>query len=812
MKRITVHMVSLLLAGCMLFPLASCREQPETPGTDTAETGREEPAGDPTGCDLLSTAEFREEGDLLSCRVEGLDPVFDFSARITVRKKARWTLTADADGKDVISSKCVSLVPGENLYYIWVTNGGESRMYRACVTYSICCTVSFYANTAVGIPAQKLEPGSTARRPDAPEREGYRFLGWYAGGTEYDFGTPVEEDLVLIAHWENLSGEWTYSDEAPHFSDTAASIRVVWKDYDNNAGLRPASVVCVLTENDGERETHYPVTVTETAAVWQNGAPQGAVLSVGGGNWTVKVTGLSPDRTYTFLQTGLADPYATEQFGSSVINTVKGYVPAVDSTAALTARNSRLYDAAGNLIVLQGVVTWNVGVDGFETSLSVNSLGKLKAIGVNCVRVTVQIVGVSGVGYVYKKNPDDTGRTGDCSDATHQRTTENYQRQILETLDYAVRNATETGMYIIIDWGILTSDPNQHIADAQGFFKTVAGKYAANPYVLYEICNEPETDAWASVKEYGERLIETIRNAGSNGIVILAPNHSATHLSNIGGSDPIHEPLDDDHAYNVAYSFHCYPGNYIYENEKYTYGWRVRDAYEAGLTVIVTEFSPMDGTFGNADPLSFDMQESAKYLREFREYDIGYCFFRCASASSSTATYHENHMFRPFIDLSVYNWTVDDMTECGKWYYRLLTGDGVMTPPDYSTVPMKIYRKTCQSIGAEYGLKNLFPGFAVEAEQEGSTWFFKTGDSDSLSGILYTEYCRILFTQLRALCGDLPLLQSDSGLPFTESDLPASREDSFRVSYDYGNGRINLSLSYGPNPFGSGYGLILAFQ
>ncbi len=813
MKKTTIRILSLILAGCMVLPLVSCKKENEEPGTsDTESEETENVAGDPSKTALLSTAEFHLVGDELTCSVESLNPDFDFSNRITVQKKAKWTLSSDAGGNEVIASKKVTLTPGENVYFIKVTNGEETKMYRATINYSMCCTVSFYANTAEGIKAQKLAVGSTVQKPDDPKREGYTFLGWFSDGVSFDFGSAVNDDIVLIAHWQKLSDEWTYSDQAPHFTDTSAALNIVWKDYDNNAGLRPSKVVCVLTENDGSKEISYPVNVGESTAEWQNGSPEGAVLTVGAGNWTVKITGLSNGKTYTFRQTALTDDYSTQQVGTSVINTVSGYVASVDSTAKLTARNSRLYDAAGNLIVLQGVVTWNVGVDGFETSLSESSLSKLKAIGVNCVRVTVQIVGVSGVGYVYKKNPDDTGRTGDCSDATHQRTTENYQRQILELLDYAVTNASNVGMYIIVDWGILTSDPNQHIADAQQFFGTVAGKYADNPYVLYEICNEPETSAWADVKAYGEKLIETIRGAGSDGIIILAPNHSATHLSNIVGSDPIHEPLDDDRGYNVAYSFHCYPGNYIYENEQYTYGWRVKDAYEAGLTVIVTEFSPMDGTFGSADPLSFDMQETEKYLRQFREYDIGYCYFRCASAASSSAKYNENHMFRPFIDLSVYNWTVNDMTECGKWYYYLLTGDGVMTAPDYSTIPMKVYRKTCQSIGAEYGLKNVFPGFAVKAEQNGNTWFFLTGANDTLSDILYTEYCQALFAKISALSGDIPIYNFDSETPFNSNQLPGSTKDALRLSYYYESDKVGLTLSYGANPFGSGYGLILTIQ
>ena len=813
MKKQWKRVAGFLLAAAMLLPLSACTggKVPEETGSETEGTTGT-PVTPTDACALLTTGELSLQEDLLSGRVTGMDPEFDFGKRITVQRRAAWTLTADADGAEAIRSKKVTLAEGLNRYRITVTNGEEERRMTAEIQYERRCTVSFFANTAEPVPAVTCIPGAAVAEPDAPVRDGYRFLGWYLAGERYDFGSPVEQDTVLVAHWEKMSSDWTYSDSAPHFTDTAAAMVVVWKDYADARGVRPDSVICILTEIDGTKEVSYALTLGADSVDWQGAAPSGAAAAQGAGSWTVKITGLDPGKQYLFRQTELSGAYTTVQNGTTVTNTVSGYVPQVDSTAALTARNARLYDAAGNQVILQGVVTWNVGVDGFETALSAAALAKLRAIGVNCIRLTVQIVGVSGVGYVYKKNPDDTGRTGDCSDATHQRTTENYKRQILEALDYAVENAAANGMYVIVDWGILTSDPNQHLADAQEFFGRVAERYAGNPYVLYEICNEPETGEWAAVKRYAEAVIATIRSKGANGVILVAPNHSATHLSNYSGSDPIHQPLGDDSGFNVAYSFHCYPGNYIYENETYTYGWRVKDAYEAGLTVIVTEFSPMDGTFGTADPLSFDMRETEKYLRLFREYDIGYCYFRYASASSSGAAYHENLMFRPFIDLSVYNWTEADLTACGRWYYRLLSGDGVLTPPDYGTVPLKVYRKTCAEIGAEFGLKNLFPGFAYEAVPLTDGWFFRTGEREAPADILYTEYCRILLEQLTAVSGDRAVCVADSAVPFGSAQLPKSCGDAMHLTYWYGAKKITLLLTCGEAPTGDGYGLILKLK
>lgn len=818
MKKIRATVCLLLLCAMALPLFAACRNGSEkTPETEsTAGTEPVTSAGEPEGLDLLTTAEMTLRDGVLSCNVRSSDPVFDFAGRITVGKKSKWVLTSDAAGENTIKERSITLHEGENVCYIKVTAQEESKMYQAVIRYTEAYSVRFYANTAEPIPAQSVLPGAAAERPADPVRPGYRFLGWYLDGAPYQFTDPVTSDRILISYWEKLSDEWTYSDAGVHFSDTVAQMAVVWKDYGNERGVRPDRVTCLLTERDGNVEKSYPVTVEKDKVTWGGDRPAAGTLSRGeGGDWTVRVAGLPVGKSYSFVQLPAGSPYATQQVGTTAVNTVEGYVPAVDRTAALTTRNARLYDAAGNLVVLQGVVTLNVGVSGFESDLSVSSLEKLKAIGTNCVRVTVQLVGSSETGYVYRNN--GSPRTGDYSEKD-TRATESERQQMLRKLDIAVTSATRLGMYVIVDWGILTSDPNQYLADAVGFFGTLAGKYAKNPYVLFEICNEPVA-TWGtgngegkSIRKYGEAVIESIRAAGSDAVVILAPNNSATHISNVRGDDPIHDPLDDAHAWNVAYTFHCYPGNYTFENSAYCYGWRLRDAHEAGLTVIVTEFSPMDGTFGTADPLSFDMRETAKYLRVFREWDIGYCYFRFASSLSSTAVYHENLMFRPFIDLALYNWTEADLTECGKWYYRLVTGDGVLEVPDYTTEPLKTVRPKFGSVFSDYGLQAVFPGFAIDGERTGDVWCFITGKEATLSDALYAGYCRAVWNKAGTISDTGKVYRADTSAIYGEDDLPETAAVPFEATYRYNGRSVSISIRFGENPTGNGYGLLVAIR
>lgn len=64
-------------------------------------------------------------------------------------------------------------------------------------------TVKFRTNaTNVIVPNQTVSPGSKASRPADPERKGYTFSGWYLNGNLYDFNTPVNSSIVLIANWE----------------------------------------------------------------------------------------------------------------------------------------------------------------------------------------------------------------------------------------------------------------------------------------------------------------------------------------------------------------------------------------------------------------------------------------------------------------------------------------------------------------------------------------------------------------------------------------------------------------------------------
>ena len=63
-------------------------------------------------------------------------------------------------------------------------------------------TVSFETDSTVKIPSQTVEEGKTVTRPTDPAKEGYDFIGWFAGNREWSFDTDtVTSNVVLIAMW-----------------------------------------------------------------------------------------------------------------------------------------------------------------------------------------------------------------------------------------------------------------------------------------------------------------------------------------------------------------------------------------------------------------------------------------------------------------------------------------------------------------------------------------------------------------------------------------------------------------------------------
>lgn len=63
------------------------------------------------------------------------------------------------------------------------------------------CTVTFQSEGGSEVASQ-IRANAPAARPADPTKEGYTFIGWYNGESEWDFETPVTAGLTLTAKWQ----------------------------------------------------------------------------------------------------------------------------------------------------------------------------------------------------------------------------------------------------------------------------------------------------------------------------------------------------------------------------------------------------------------------------------------------------------------------------------------------------------------------------------------------------------------------------------------------------------------------------------
>lgn len=49
-----------------------------------------------------------------------------------------------------------------------------------------------------------VENGTIIDEPEAPKKDGYKFIGWYVNDTKFDFSKPITQEIKLEAKWEKI--------------------------------------------------------------------------------------------------------------------------------------------------------------------------------------------------------------------------------------------------------------------------------------------------------------------------------------------------------------------------------------------------------------------------------------------------------------------------------------------------------------------------------------------------------------------------------------------------------------------------------
>ena len=125
-------------------------------------------------------------------------------------------------------------------------------------------TVTFQSEGGSEVASQ-IRANTPADRPADPTKEGYTFIGWYNGESEWDFETPVTTDLTLTAKWQINQYTITFQPE------NGGQDIVIKQDYGTpiNAPTNPTKTGYTFAGWDKTIPTTMPAGNMTITAQWQ---------------------------------------------------------------------------------------------------------------------------------------------------------------------------------------------------------------------------------------------------------------------------------------------------------------------------------------------------------------------------------------------------------------------------------------------------------------------------------------------------------------------------------------------------------------
>ena len=308
--------------------------------------------------------------------------------------------------------------------------------------------------------------------------------------------------------------------------------------------------------------------------------------------------------------------------GTLPVENVSAASTPVKKNGRLSVKGTRLVNSQGKTVVLKGVSTH--GINWFPQYVNKAAFKTLRDNwGVNCIRLAM---------YTEEYN-------GYCSGGN--------QAELRKLINNGVKYATELGMYVIIDWHILSDgNPAKNKKQAMSFFKYMAKKYKNQNNIFYEICNEPNGGtSWSTIKSYASSVIKTIRKYDKKNIILVG---TPTWSQDV---DVAADSLIKGYS-NIMYTFHFYAATH-----GDSYRQKVQAAIQKGLPVFVSEFGISESS-GNG---RIDKNEANKWMQFLKKNKISYvCWSLCNKNESCSLLKSSCSRTGNFKKL--------DLSQAGLWY------------------------------------------------------------------------------------------------------------------------------------------------
>ena len=294
---------------------------------------------------------------------------------------------------------------------------------------------------------------------------------------------------------------------------------------------------------------------------------------------------------------------------------------ALENHGALSVKGTDIVDKNGDKYQLKGISTH--GLAWFPEYVNKEAFETFRDDwGANLIRLAMY-TGESG---------------GYCQDGDKEK----LKKLVSDGVDFA----TELGMYVIIDWHILSdNNPLTNQDEAIAFFDEMSAKYADYDNVLYEICNEPNgSTQWSEIKEYAKSVIPVIRANDKDAIIIVGTPTWSQDVD-IASDDPITGET------NIAYTVHFYAATH-----KDNIRNKVKQAHDKGLCVFISEFSICDAS-GNG---GIDYDSAEDWFDMIDEYNLSYAGWNLSNKAETSSIISSDCK-------KTSGWSDDDLSETGIW-------------------------------------------------------------------------------------------------------------------------------------------------
>lgn len=229
---------------------------------------------------------------------------------------------------------------------------------------------------------------------------------------------------------------------------------------------------------------------------------------------------------------------------------------------------------------------------------------------------------------------------------------ESNKQKLKDLIDKGVRAATELGLYVIIDWHILSdSNPLTHMDESLLFFKEMAEKYHAYGNVFYEICNEPNVNCnWQDVKQYAETVIPVIRKIDENAVILVG---TPTWSQDV--DEAVKDPIKG--YQNLMYVLHFYADSHRDDLRN-----KLVDAVTHKLPIFVSEFGTCDASGSGA----FNEEQSNIWIDLLDQHQISYLLWSISHRDETCSS------FVPDCTKTTTGFIESDLREPCKWFINVL--------------------------------------------------------------------------------------------------------------------------------------------